>query len=491
MRRSFLIVVSMLAACKPPGVVSSEPPSGPMSGYYEVSFDLSEARIDGAITRVVVGGVAALDLRHEGDAVTVMVQGASQAGPAEVVIEHDGGATVFDEGHVYDPPVDPLFDRVMAIGASLTQGTQGGVPTYHANLANPAYQLAQQAGGYLPLPLLVPDLFAVIGPEDIGPAPDCMPPDVIDFIAEASVDVITKLNDVEANRVGFYLGRMDPDVVPQDVAVGGSNVRNLVHGPGDDFGKQFVTKLVYDPYGDILDEVVISQLDLVEDFGPTLVISTDVYGNDLIGAVVESQFIDTEKLTPVDDVRRDLTELVDRLEATGAEVFLANMPRATLLPATADKRAAAIERARSYAESIGEDVDQAVADETLAVDGRIAEVEERGYAYNAILEELAATRPTIHVVDFAGRVAEIEADELEIGGPTLSIRKFGGLLSTDGVHFSDTGYAMVANKFIETINADLGLSLEAIDLVPVLAGDPYSPAALAEGGLVVSSCDGT
>lgn len=481
----------MLAACKSPGVVTSEPAAGAMSGYYEVSFDVSEARIDGEVTSVFVGGIRAYDIRHQGDAVTVIVQGAPASGPADVEMDHAEGTAVFAGAFTYDPPVDPLFDRVMAMGASLTQGTQGGVPTYHANLANPAFQFARQGGAYLPLPLLVPDLFAVIGPEDIGPAPYCTPPDVIDFIAEASVDVVNKLNDVEADRVGFYLGRVDPDLVPQDVAVGGSKVANLVHGAGADFGKQFVTKLVYAPYNDILEDVTVSQLELVEDFGPTLVLSTDAFGNDLIAAIFESLDIDTSKLTPVAELRADLTELVDRLEATGAEVFLANMPRATVLPATADKREAAINRARTFAENAGEDVDLAVAEETAAVDARIAEVEAVGVEYNAILEELAASRPTIHRVDFAGRVEEIERDELIVDGVALSVRKFGGLLSTDGVHFSDTGYALVANLFVETINAELGLNLEAIDLAPVLATDPYSPATLAEGGLVVAECTGT
>ena len=481
----------MLAACKSPGVVTSEPAAGAMSGYYEVSFDVSEARIDGVVSDVFVGGIRAYDVRHQGDAVTVMVQGAPASGPADVEMDHADGTAMFEDAFTYNPPVDPVFDRVMAIGASLTQGTQGGVPTYHANLANPAFQFARQGGAYLPLPLLIPDLFAVIGPEDIGPAPNCRPPDVIDFIAEASVDVINKLNDVEADRVGFYLGRIDPDLVPQDVAVGGSNVANLVHGAGDDFGKQFVTKLVYAPHGDILEDVTVSQLDLVEAYGPTLVLSTDAFGNDLIGAIVESLYVDTTKLTPVPQLRADLTELVDRLEATGAEVFLANMPRATVLPATADKREAAIRRARLSAENAGTDVDLAVAEETAAVDARIAEVESVGAEYNAILAELAAARPTIHLVDFAGRVAEVERDELTVDGVQLSIRKFGGLLSTDGVHFSDTGYAMLANVFVETLNADLGMNLETIDLAPVLAADPYSPTALADGGLVVGDCTGT
>jgi len=491
MGRFTLIALLCMTACKKEVAVYAEPVSGPQSGYFEVSFDLSETDVEGAVTQVTVAGINAYDVVHEGNKVTLIVQGAAKAGPADVVFVTEGGEFPFPGGFEYDKPVDPIFERMAAMGASLTQGTAGGVPTYEAILANPAHLLATTGGAYLPLPLLTRGLFPTIRPEDVGPAPACRAPDVVNFIAEASIEVIGKLDDEENDQIGFYLGRVDPDLSPHDVAVGGSNVGNLVHGTAGDFGKQFVTKLVYAPYADIIEDVYTTQLELVEDIQPTLVMSTDVYGNDLIGAIVESSYVDTDQLTPVEDVRTDLTTLIERLEATGAEVFLANMPHATLLPATADKRAAALENARDIAEQTGVDPEQAVADEAIAVDARIQMVEDYGDAYNDILEELAASRPTIHVVDFGGRVAEIEVDGLEVNGEVLTVRKFGGLLSTDGVHFSDVGYAMFANLFIETMNNDLGLDLQEIDLGPIVESDPYSPAALREAGLDPALCDGT
>ena len=492
MSRLVIVMILLAAACKKgEPVVFSDPASGPQSGYYEVRFDISEADIDGTVSAVRIGGINAYDVVHQGEEVSVIVQGSAAAGPTDVEMITSSGVQSFEGGFEYDRPVDPLFDRMAAMGASLTQGTAGGVPTYEAILASPPHLLARRGGAFLPLPLLTRGLFPTIGPEDIGSAPECLAPDVVNFIAEASVEVIGKLNDEEQDRIGFYLGRVDPDLEPHDVAVGGSNIADLVNGTAGDFGKQFVTKLVYAPYADIIEDVHVSQLELVEAIEPTLVISTDIYGNDLIGAIVESSFIDTDKLTPVEDVRLALTTVVERLEATGAEVFLANMPHATVLPATADKRAAAIENARNVAQQTGEDPDQAMADEAIAVDARIQLVEDVGDAYNAILDELASTRPTIHVVDFGARVADVEAEGLEVDGELLTVRKYGGLLSTDGVHFSDAGYAMFANLFIETINAELGLDMPEYDLAPIVMTDPYSPAALRAGGLDPTLCDGT
>ena len=56
----------------------------------------------------------------------------------------------------------------MALGASLTQGVQGGVPTQHGQLHSPPRYLSVQTGAYLPLPLMVDGLFPTIDAEDIG-----------------------------------------------------------------------------------------------------------------------------------------------------------------------------------------------------------------------------------------------------------------------------------------------------------------------------------
>ena len=69
-----------------------------------------------------------------------------------------------------------------------------------------------------------------------------------------------------------------------------------------------------------------------------------------------------------------------------------------------------------------------------------------------------------------------------------TVQKFGGLLGTDGVHFSDAGYAMVANLFIDAINAELGLDIPPIDLEPIVRADRASPAALVDAGLPIDQC---
>jgi lysophospholipase L1-like esterase len=62
----------------------------------------------------------------------------------------------------------------------------------------------------------------------------------------------------------------------------------------------------------------------------------------------------------------------------------------------------------------------------------------------------------------------------------------GGLLSFDGIHPSNTGYALIASVFIDTINKAFGTNISQIDIDAVYNGtrcsekqycfkDPYAP----------------
>src|SRR5205807_499100 len=77
-------------------------------------------------------------------------------------------------------------------------------------------------------------------------------------------------------------------------------------------------------------------------------------------------------------------------------------------------------------------------------------------AYNDALRAEAIGHPRVHIVDLYTGVAKILSQGVVIGDETLKGVPFGGLLSLDSMHFSDTGYAVLANVMIEAINAALG-----------------------------------
>ncbi|MFZ5478296.1 MAG: hypothetical protein ACOZNI_16130 [Myxococcota bacterium] len=136
-------MLGFLLACAREEVVAVTPDHGPSSGYYRVAVDVAAAGIAPEdVAAVTVGGIAAYDLAAEDGLLAMTVQGAPSPGPAAIVV--DGTPVV---AFTYDPPIDAVFDRMVATGASLTQGIQSGVPSDHGALASPGAVVARQAGG--------------------------------------------------------------------------------------------------------------------------------------------------------------------------------------------------------------------------------------------------------------------------------------------------------------------------------------------------------
>jgi hypothetical protein len=85
-------------------------------------------------------------------------------------------------------------------------------------------------------------------------------------------------------------------------------------------------------------------------------------------------------------------------------------------------------------------------------------------AYNATIKALADANG-LAFVDAAARLAELSNGGINIDG-TLYTGTFGtGLaFSLDGVHPSTRGYAILANSFIDAINAKFGATIDNVDV---------------------------
>jgi lysophospholipase L1-like esterase len=95
-------------------------------------------------------------------------------------------------------------------------------------------------------------------------------------------------------------------------------------------------------------------------------------------------------------------------------------------------------------------------------------------AYNSAIQELASRRG-IPVVDIYSLVNDLAAKGVVVHGQRLTTENMGGLFSFDGVHPSDTGYAVVANEFIKTMNRRFGTDIPPVNLVKVADDDPFIP----------------
>lgn len=472
-RWPLVVVVSLLALGCGPSPASLA--VGPAFGHFEVRLrDPALAAVPEPWT-VRVGGVAAYAVRREGDdVVRFVVQGHPVPGLHEVEVTGRGARHVAGQLE-YEAPRHPAFARVVAFGASLTMGTQDATIHARTQRSGPATQVARQAGAYLGLPLLHEGFLPALTPDDFDLSTCEERDDLFATLGRRALEeLLPKLKDREGNIVIRRM-RVDPSLEVTNVAIGGSRVTEVVgHPPG--LFAQVLEHLVWNPNVDtagLVSPPPETQLDRVVALAPTLVVSTDLIGNDYNNVDLSVAGVPSlEAVTREADFTAALRTVLGRLDATGAHVFLATGPDATLLPRYDAKVAALRAQGFSDAEARG------WRDELRARIGR----------FNAILLAEAAQHPRVRVVDLAAKVQEVFERGLDVGGTHLGPAPFGGLLSLDGMHFSDTGYAVLANAFLEAMNEELGAALPLVDVKAVHAADPYAVAALRAAGY---PCAGT
>jgi len=72
--------------------------------------------------------------------------------------------------------------------------------------------------------------------------------------------------------------------------------------------------------------------------------------------------------------------------------------------------------------------------------------------------------------------AIIAAGSLPINPPKCCTLQFGGgFYSLDGLYPSNTGYAVIANVFIATMNSAYGTSVPQVNPAAIYSTDPFAP----------------
>ncbi|MEA2719084.1 MAG: hypothetical protein QOJ39_948 [Candidatus Eremiobacteraeota bacterium] len=116
------------------------------------------------------------------------------------------------------------------------------------------------------------------------------------------------------------------------------------------------------------------------------------------------------------------------------------------------------------------------------------EVKGLNAAYNVAIGQ-AAGETGAALVDVHGLFVQIAtAGGAPINPPKCcSLVYRGGLSSLDGLHPSNTGYALIANAFIAQLNTSYNLGIPAVNVGAVYATDPYAPGNGVSGFSVIRS----
>lgn len=182
----------------------------------------------------------------------------------------------------------------------------------------------------------------------------------------------------------------------------------------------------------------------------------------------------------------EYAQVMSKLSATGARILVTNIPDVTsipfLIPVPAFTETCGIAPANATAADY---VVAKIADPNFSGDvctdyavlpaSAVAGVQQVVAAYNSIIQGLAAQYGAT-VFDLNGLFAQIKANGYKVGSQTLTAAPMGGIFSLDGMHPTDTGYAIMANSIIAVMNSKWHTNIPPVSLVQVAKNDPLVPA---------------
>jgi len=105
---------------------------------------------------------------------------------------------------------------------------------------------------------------------------------------------------------------------------------------------------------------------------------------------------------------------------------------------------------------------------------RLAQIRSDVAGYNTVIEDEARLNHAT-LVDIYSLVNDLAAHGRVVGGQKLTTDFMGGFFSMDGVHPTNTGYAIIANEFIKTMNRSLQAGIPPVSIEQVSKTDPLIP----------------
>ena len=373
------------------------------------------------------------------------------------------------------------FSNTIFLGDSLTAGYQSGSLLDSAQLHGWANLLATQAAFNINLPLIA--------------SPGA--PSVLELVSAGPPPVIV-------TTPGTTTGRDNPATQPTDLAVPGAfvnDVANTVPLANPAAGQQQINQLVLgfpglgygQPY---------SQLGFAIKAQPTTIFLW-IGNND---ALIADETGMPSSMTSVANFTTQYQNLIMQLTTmTPAHLVIANIPDVTLVPYLQPASVILAETSQASGVPVavlssllgivpGDFVNPTgtaeiplilsgaqkgpITDSGVLSAAEVVTVQAQVTAFNQVIAaQAAASNATL--VDINALFKLVASSGLTINGYTGSTGFLGGFFALDGIHPSNTGYAVVANKFIDTMNASISTKIPDVPLGPVAATDPFWPPNLA------------
>jgi lysophospholipase L1-like esterase len=187
--------------------------------------------------------------------------------------------------------------------------------------------------------------------------------------------------------------------------------------------------------------------------------------------------------TPPDQFEASYKAMLGALANTGAKIVVSNIPDVTsvpfLVPASAFRASchflpAGVTAADFLVPNL---VDQTQSSFNICSSyavrsaSLVAQAQSAVTAYNAIITQAAQNFGAI-VVDVNGLLKQISRAGYVVGNRHLTSGFLGGIFSLDGIHPTNTGYAILANAVIGSMNSQLGANIPLVSVESVAENDP-------------------
>ena len=378
------------------------------------------------------------------------------------------------------------LSNLVVVGDSLAAGVQNFSLLESQQPHGFANVIAEQAGKHLILPLVpYPGAPNVLQLVTLGPPPVIEP-------VSGTLPLPPRLNPTEQ---------------PTDLAVPGVTVHQaLTMRPsldGTDPVQGWANIVLGFPTPFVFPGEPKSEIEQAVDLKPTTVIMW--LGNN--DALVPALFGAIDTLTDPRAFFSDYDKILDRLRRTGASIITANIPDIAAIPfftAATDIAAQAHLSRKELKKRVGLSpgdyvrpgavplIDDILSGKTAGplpalcpapsaspvpqvpcvLQKRDARKLRTAIAiYNAEIAFLAAVHHAV-LFDAHAWFDGIRAHGYDVDGKHLTAGFLGGIISLDGIHPTNTGYAIIANEFIKRMNAEMRTHIPLADIATIAAQDP-------------------
>ena len=361
------------------------------------------------------------------------------------------------------------LSNLVVIGDSLSAGFQNGSLLAEQQIHGYASLVAGQAGVDLDfvLPLILPPgIPNVITSVSLGPPP------------------------VIQRAPGASLGRVDKSAQPRNLAVPGATVSDALNARPTCVFDNFTDFVLGLPQPCLGTGQALSQTETAATLNPTTIFVW-LGSEDALGAAING---DSSLLTPPASFETAFAAVLSNLDATGAKLVVANVPDVTRIPFFTPAPVAAglfgvpvplflLTLGLGAGDLLTPDAFPLIAPillgqaslplpSNVVLDAtEIAAIRSATQAYNTTIANQAAAHGS-PLVDVAGLYESIQVKGVVVGGQRLTAAFFGGIFSLDGIHPTNTGYALIANEFIRALNTSYSAGIPPLSLRQVQKSDP-------------------